>query len=897
MTWAHPHLLWLLAVPILLLIAHHLLSRRQYRRQASIGVGVAALTTDQRRHCQTWRLILQTLCVGLGIIALARPQGLPVATPIIQAGATVVVVIDCGPTAQEHDLTARGRAVIANLLNAAPEHRVALVPYAGMAVNLCPPSDDPAAVAFLLDDCRPELFTPPHDQRTVLGAALRNALEVFTADPHGPGDRVLVVISSGRIDDPHSVAKALAAIRAQGIHLLVLGDAPDIADIGGRQIDLRLSDVAQQRLLGALARLGDQQTSGYEERAADLDRWAVLAATLCLLLSLVLPQARRLIIMILLSWAVLSPTAAQEPSPQDLERLRQSLTEEPQAVQAALAEMLITHPDQNHLHLILGTVLLADDPLRAAAHLSRATALDDARLAAAAWHNLALAEHLLGRRSAAAQAAEQAAAVDHPQMSANAIALQAYAAAPHDEQPTGRLMIDSGPYQAHEQQSFALRLRASGDALRYRADHLPPGLQLDEDGLLHGQVAIGQAGRWTLPIEVIDSSDRRTPCPIQLIIHPVPAIITSDLPATVAGSHYRTTITSVGLPRPQWHVTGLPSGLRATPHGQTVVISGIPDDGPPTTIEIRADDVRAELTLPSSRVGFASADVVLPPATAGRPYRHHLRVRGPIADYRWQGSDEFLQCHEEGYLSGRWDQPGDYYLDTALIHPDGRRHHDRLQIRVKPPPTIATSRIDITAGRLVDMALAHAGGSPPLRWDVVEDLPQGLYLDEQGILGGVARQAGHHRLHVTLSDRWMASQSAVIDVIVHGDDAEQTPPDESDDDDEDDASEDSNDEPAAGQQDNDRDDEQDEQADDDQQDEQDEQSDDQQDDESDDEDPQQQPDPDQDDDAHDVFGDLEREALRHQLDSLPPERRGALLWTSPSTNPPPDPQSPWEAAP
>ena len=77
--------------------------------------------------------------------------------------------------------------------------------------------------------------------------------------------------------------------------------------------------------------------------------------------------------------------------------------------ETAIEQLLRNHPGFHAARFNLGTLLLPQDPARAAEQLQLATAADDATLAADAWHNLALARWKLGRLDDALVAADEAA--------------------------------------------------------------------------------------------------------------------------------------------------------------------------------------------------------------------------------------------------------------------------------------------------------------------------------------------------------------------------------------------------------------------------------------------------------------------------------------------------------
>ena len=220
MTWANIHLLWLL-LPLVLLAAMVVWWRRRiYIAQAGLGVGVHHLTAGVGRRREVMRLILLWSGLALLIVALAGPRWGAHDEKRASRGADLLLIIDCSRSMMAKDLhpnrleAARRKAI--DLLQLAPETRLALMPFAAVPVLRCPLTGDHHAIELMLQDCTPELFPAENGyQGTAIGVAIQAGLRVLGKQVER-GQSILVM-SDGADDDSKAVEEAAKAAKAAGV--------------------------------------------------------------------------------------------------------------------------------------------------------------------------------------------------------------------------------------------------------------------------------------------------------------------------------------------------------------------------------------------------------------------------------------------------------------------------------------------------------------------------------------------------------------------------------------------------------------------------------------------------------------------------------------------------------
>jgi len=235
MPFAHPHLLYGLALlPLLALLffASHQARRRRLARLIEPGRGVAfgVRTLPLRRRL---RGLILFVCLGLLIVALARPQWGDKVEEVTSRGLDLMVCLDCSTSMLAEDLKpsrlARAKHAVERLLAHLSGDRVGIVAFAGTAFPQCPLTVDYGAARMFLDLLDPTLF---ESQGTDLAAAVTTAIAALSKG--GEGAHVILLLSDGE-GHGAKVEEAIKAAKEAGIRVYTVG----MGTPGGAPIPLR----------------------------------------------------------------------------------------------------------------------------------------------------------------------------------------------------------------------------------------------------------------------------------------------------------------------------------------------------------------------------------------------------------------------------------------------------------------------------------------------------------------------------------------------------------------------------------------------------------------------------------------------------------------------------------
>ena len=293
MSFAQPHLLWLLALPAALLLAAFA-RRAQARAPAHpkiprASLGPSGLHLGGPLNTRS-RPLAATAALALILLALARPQGAPVTGPVLTRSRDVLVAVDVSRSMLADDVPpsrlTRARLLIRSLADELRGERLGLLPFAGTAFLQSPLSADYEIFRTFLDELGPEMIPAGGSD---FAALLRAADEAFgppeaeTADPSSRPDRFLVILSDGEADSEawRPLARQLAT---RGVRVLALGlgtaHGATIPDQDGALVKDARGAVVLSRLqpatLQELARLTD---GAYRDASTWVDLPALLRAT------------------------------------------------------------------------------------------------------------------------------------------------------------------------------------------------------------------------------------------------------------------------------------------------------------------------------------------------------------------------------------------------------------------------------------------------------------------------------------------------------------------------------------------------------------------------------------------------------------------------------------------
>lgn len=232
MTFAHPILLWLLAIPALFLLATAFSRSRRASDplpkipRASLRSGRWSLLVGQGAFLP--RPLAAGLALALLVLALARPQGATLSTPSFTQARDVLVAVDVSRSMQADDVPpsrlARARLLVRDLADDLRGERLGLLPFAGTAFLQSPLSADYEIFRTFLDELGPDMIPAGGSDFAALLRAAGDAFGPATppSDAALAPDRYLVVLSDGEAESDawRPLAQRLAE---RGVRIIALG--------------------------------------------------------------------------------------------------------------------------------------------------------------------------------------------------------------------------------------------------------------------------------------------------------------------------------------------------------------------------------------------------------------------------------------------------------------------------------------------------------------------------------------------------------------------------------------------------------------------------------------------------------------------------------------------------
>lgn len=225
MRFGEPLLLWGLVVVPLFAIAYAVFFARRRRLLERLGdpALVARMTTSVSPRRRRFKAYLSVLALGLGLVALARPQLGSRAKLEKQHGLDVVVALDCSRSMLARDVypsrLERAKRELERLIEDLVGDRVGLVAFAGETISY-PLTTDHAAIKLLFRNIGPK-DVPAGG--TGIGQALRASVEMLRrARTERRRAQIVVLVSDGEDTTGEPVAAARDAAK-DGIRVFTIG--------------------------------------------------------------------------------------------------------------------------------------------------------------------------------------------------------------------------------------------------------------------------------------------------------------------------------------------------------------------------------------------------------------------------------------------------------------------------------------------------------------------------------------------------------------------------------------------------------------------------------------------------------------------------------------------------
>ena len=224
MTFEYPALLWLLAVPLLLVALYlwrELAERRPHLRVSTAAPwqqgGPTALSV--LRHLP---FVLRTAALCLIIVALARPRSSTEVEKIDSEGIDIVFVMDVSTSMLARDFTpdriSASKDIAIEFISQRPSDRMGIVVFAGESYTQCPLTTDRATLINLMKEVQTDLI----EDGTAIGNGLATAVARMM-DSEAPS-RVVILITDG-VNNSGEVAPLTAAdiAKTYGVRVYTIG--------------------------------------------------------------------------------------------------------------------------------------------------------------------------------------------------------------------------------------------------------------------------------------------------------------------------------------------------------------------------------------------------------------------------------------------------------------------------------------------------------------------------------------------------------------------------------------------------------------------------------------------------------------------------------------------------
>ena len=290
MTFAWPHLLWLLVAPAALLVwefrrqrnsaaaAHPKILRAEAGARSLELAAPSVQPTAGRSRPRVW------LCVGLALVlaALARPQWGRLEEPVFDQSREILLAMDLSRSMLTPDVPpsrlARAKLLIQSLLEKLQGERVGLAVFSGTAFLQSPLSADYEILSEFLPALGPD-FLP--EGGTNYRALINTAIAAFGTS--GTADRFLIVLSDGEATDDDWTDR-MPELKQKGIRVIGLGIGtvaggmiPDGS--GGFVKDERGAVVLSKLESGTLQQLARATGGAYRDASSWIDLAGLIKET------------------------------------------------------------------------------------------------------------------------------------------------------------------------------------------------------------------------------------------------------------------------------------------------------------------------------------------------------------------------------------------------------------------------------------------------------------------------------------------------------------------------------------------------------------------------------------------------------------------------------------------
>ena len=224
MYFEYPALLWLLAVPVLLLALY--VYKELTERRPHLRVSTAAPWLSGGGSALAWLrhlpALLRTAALCLIVVALARPRSSTEVEKVDSEGIDIVLAMDVSTSMLARDFNpdriSAAKDIAIQFISQRPSDRMGIVVFAGESYTQCPLTTDRATLINLMKEVQTDLI----EDGTAIGNGLATAVARMM-DSDAPS-RVVILLTDG-VNNSGEVAPQMAAeiAKTYGVRVYTIG--------------------------------------------------------------------------------------------------------------------------------------------------------------------------------------------------------------------------------------------------------------------------------------------------------------------------------------------------------------------------------------------------------------------------------------------------------------------------------------------------------------------------------------------------------------------------------------------------------------------------------------------------------------------------------------------------
>ena len=224
MFFEYPKLLWLMAVPVLLVLHYVLIEIFSHRPHLRVSTSVPWTVRGRSfmgymRHLP---FLLRVFALAMIIVAIARPRSSQEMERVDTEGIDIILAMDVSTSMLARDLTpdriSASKDIAIEFISQRPSDRMGIVVFAGESFTQCPLTTDRATLINLMKEVQPYLI----ENGTAIGNGLATA--VARLKDSDAKNRVVILLTDGVNNRSEVLPQTAAEIaKTYGVRVYTIG--------------------------------------------------------------------------------------------------------------------------------------------------------------------------------------------------------------------------------------------------------------------------------------------------------------------------------------------------------------------------------------------------------------------------------------------------------------------------------------------------------------------------------------------------------------------------------------------------------------------------------------------------------------------------------------------------